>query len=181
MRPSLVSKSKFLSLVLRHAPETIGLVLDGHGWAQVADLLEKANQGKVALTIDELLEIVETNEKKRFELSPDDERIRAVQGHSIDVDLELSPTTPPATLYHGSAQQNLSGIRESGIQRGKRRYVHLSGDPETALKVGARHGKPVLLCLDTARLTQAGHLFCLSKNGVWLTDNVLPEFVTFPG
>jgi len=178
MDKSLVSKSKFLSLVLRHAPETIALSLDAHGWANLNELIEKSRSHGNGLTLDEILEIVATNEKKRFEISLDDERIRAVQGHSVAVDLELEPATPPEILFHGTSHSNADAILREGILRMKRQHVHLSQEKETAVKVGMRHGKPVVLKVDSGRMHRDGHTFRLSRNGVWLVDVVPPEYLS---
>ncbi|MBK8800730.1 MAG: RNA 2'-phosphotransferase [Fibrobacteres bacterium] len=177
MNKNLVSRSKFLSLLLRHAPETIGLSLDAQGWANLSDLVRLVNASGTAIGLDDIYEIVETNEKKRFEISLDDQRIRAVQGHSIEVDLQLEPTTPPELLYHGTARGSVESILAQGIRKGKRQYVHLSQEVSTALQVGGRHGKPVALVVESAKMAQAGHLFYKAKNGVWLTDHVPPERV----
>ncbi|MEN9355626.1 MAG: hypothetical protein RL318_2951 [Fibrobacterota bacterium] len=178
MDKTLVSKSKFLSLVLRHAPETIALSLDAHGWASLDELIEKSRLHGSGITLDEILEIVATNEKKRFEISLDDERIRAVQGHSITVDLELDPATPPDMLFHGTSQSNVEAILREGILRMKRQHVHLSHEKETAAKVGMRHGKPVVLKVDSGRMHREGHIFGISRNGVWLVDVVPPEYLS---
>lgn len=178
MDKNLVSNSKFLSLVLRHAPETVDLTLDAHGWASLDELIEKSRSHGNGITLDEILEIVDTNEKKRFEISLDDERIRAVQGHSITVDLELEPATPPDTLFHGTSQANVEVILREGIRRMKRQYVHLSHEKETAVKVGMRHGKPVVLEVDSGRMHREGHIFRISRNGVWLVDAVPPEHLS---
>jgi putative RNA 2'-phosphotransferase len=177
MRKQLISKSKFLSLVLRHNPSLIGLVLDKHGWADIDNLLSNAQQHQIQITFEELAEIVETNEKKRFDLDLVRNRIRANQGHSIVVDLELIPTTPPNQLFHGSAVKNRQSILENGLIRGQRQYVHLSSDIVTAKTVGSRHGSPIVFCVETRTMNQRGFLFYLSKNGVWLTEQVPSEYL----
>ncbi|WP_164104456.1 RNA 2'-phosphotransferase [Candidatus Laterigemmans baculatus] len=181
MNESLVSTSKFLSLVLRHKPEVIGMQLDPEGWLEIAALLDKANQHGHSLTLELLHEVVATNDKKRFSLSDDGLRIRANQGHSITaVDLKLEPATPPGALYHGTVEAFLGGIRKHGLLKRSRNHVHLSADELTATKVGSRRGKPIVLTVAAARMHQAGHQFYLSANGVWLTEAVPAEYLTFP-
>jgi putative RNA 2'-phosphotransferase len=178
--PGLVKLSKFMSLVLRHKPGEIGLVLDENGWADVAELIARANLKGVRLTRSDLLTIVETNDKKRFALSDDGARIRASQGHSIEVDLALSPIAPPARLFHGTASRFVESIRAQGLVRGRRQHVHLSPDETTATKVGQRHGKPIVLQVLSGSMHQAGRLFYFSANGVWLTEHVPAEYLVFP-
>lgn len=180
MDPHLVRKSKFLSLVLRHEPERIGLTLDSQGWARVEELLVLANQHGVSLSRAALDEIVATNEKRRFALSEDGLCIRASQGHSIEVDLKLTPRRPPDWLFHGTARRFLDSIRRDGLVKMSRQHVHLSADEATALQVGQRHGKPVVLQIDAATMSADGKLFYLSANHVWLVDAVLPRYLTFP-
>lgn len=169
--------SKFLSLVLRHKPETIGLALDENGWADVSELLEKFNSSGTAITFDELKVIVDENTKKRFAFNDDFSKIRANQGHSIEVDLKLQAQTPPAILYHGTAVQNLESIKEKGLLKGERQHVHLSDNIATATQVGSRHGKPVVLEIDTAAMLADGHVFYLAENNVWLTDFVPAKYI----
>ncbi|WP_165230597.1 RNA 2'-phosphotransferase [Aquisphaera insulae] len=176
----LVRTSKFLSLVLRHKPEEIGLTLDANAWADVAELIRLANDHGVRLTPPLLDRIVAENEKKRFAFSDDRTRIRASQGHSIAVDLDLPPTPPPELLYHGTATRFLESIRAGGLHSANRQHVHLSPDEATATKVGRRHGKPVVLIIRAAEMARAGHVFYLSANGVWLTGRVPVAFITFP-
>lgn len=181
MKKSLVSTSKFLSLVLRHKPETIGMKLDPDGWLEIDELLENANKRGNSITLELLHEVVATNDKKRFALSEDGLRIRANQGHSVtDVDLNLSPTKPPAELFHGTVPQFLASIQKEGLDKRSRNHVHLSVDRETATRVGTRRGKPVILTIASAAMHAAGHDFFLSANGVWLTDAVPVEFIEFP-
>lgn len=177
MNKQLVRHSRFLSLILRHKPQTIGLTLDGEGWADVDELIEKAVAHGRRIDKGQLREIVASNDKKRFAFSDDARRIRAVQGHSVNVDLGLEPQTPPSVLYHGTATRFLSSIFTQGLIRGSRRHVHLSADMATAVRVGSRHGKPVVLELDTAAMVAAGHVFFRSENGVWLTEQVPPDFL----
>ena len=177
MQQSLVKKSRFLSLILRHKPETIGLTLDENGWVDIDTLLDAAKTHNRPLTRTELDEIVATNNKKRFAISQDGKRIRARQGHSLHVDLELQPRTPPPILYHGTAVRFLPSIREQGLQKMNRQHVHLSATEETAYTVGKRHGEPAILLVKADAMFAAGYLFFLSENGVWLTDCVPITYV----
>jgi putative RNA 2'-phosphotransferase len=180
MDPALVSTSKFLSLVLRHQPEAIGLALDEAGWASIAELLELTRASGRALDHDLLLRVVRENDKQRFTISGDGLRIRASQGHSIDVDLGLVPIAPPAVLYHGTVANFLESIRAQGLLPGSRQYVHLSADERTAEIVGTRRGKPVILKIDAARMAAEGLEFFQSANGVWLTAHVPAGYIAFP-
>jgi putative RNA 2'-phosphotransferase len=173
--------SKFLSLVLRHAPDRIGLVLDAQGWADVDALIAKARAAGVALDRATLLDIVATSDKQRFTLSPDGARIRAAQGHSVEIDLDLSPAVPPAVLFHGTARTNVDAILDEGLKPGRRRHVHLSPDIETARRVGMRHGSPVIFEVATARMHAEAQVFWQADNGVWLTDHVAPSYLTLIG
>ena len=164
--------SKFLSYVLRHHPELIGLHLDENGWANVEELIEKSTNYSQGFTFEELDEIVQTNDKKRFIFNDDKSKIRANQGHSIAIDLALKPQQPPEFLFHGTAQANVKSILEKGIEKRNRQHVHLSQDKETATKVGMRHGKPVILTIKTKEMFADGIQFYLSENNVWLTDFV---------
>ncbi len=170
-----VKTSKFLSLVLRHRPEAIGIELDDAGWVDIDELLEACKAAGRNISREELEEVVATNDKQRFAIC--DGRIRANQGHSLDVDLRLSSVVPPELLYHGTARRFVESIRREGLRRRTRHHVHLSPDIETAEKVGRRHGKPVVLIIDSAAMHQAGHGFYVSENGVWLTESVPPEFI----
>ena len=172
--------SKFLSLVLRHKPQTIGLRLDAKGWAEVDELLERSRRAGVPLTAPLLKKIVEENDKQRFSFSDDGLRIRANQGHSLPVDLELEPRTPPERLFHGTATRFLDSIREKGLVAGNRIHVHLSPDEPTAIKVGRRHGDPVVLEILAGRMCGHGFEFFLSLNGIWLTERVPREHIVFP-
>lgn len=163
---NLTTKSKFLSLVLRHDPGLIDLTLDKNGWANVDELLTKSATKGQTITTEELLEIVQTNEKKRFNLDLTANRIRANQGHSIEVDLELTPTLPPPLLYHGSARKNRDSILLHGLLKGERQHVHLSADIETAHRVGSRHGSPIIFKVHSHTMHSQGHHFYQSKNGV---------------
>ncbi len=170
--------SKFLSLVLRHKPETIHLNLDENGWAYVDELITKSRRDSYqGFTFEELDEIVGTNDKQRFIFNEDKTKIRANQGHSVAIDLALQPQQPPEFLYHGTAEVNVPSILENGIEKRSRQHVHLSQDTETATKVGMRHGKPVILTVLTGKMHEDGMLFYLSDNKVWLTDFVGPEYI----
>jgi putative RNA 2'-phosphotransferase len=183
MKSNLVEISKFLSLVLRHRPEAIGLTLDAQGWAEVDELLRKAARNLPALRVNRaaLEEVVATSDKQRFALSEDGKRIRANQGHSVKVDLGLVPRVPPEVLFHGTATRFLDSIRAQGLVPGERQQVHLSADYETAVKVGRRHGKAVVLKVLAGRMQAAGHQFFVSENGVWLVEAVPAEFLGLEG
>jgi putative RNA 2'-phosphotransferase len=175
----IVKRSKFLSLILRHEPERVGLKLDSAGWAQVNELLAAVNQHGVPLSIEELKDVVATNDKKRFAFSQDGLKIRASQGHSVDVDLQYQPELPPEFLYHGTPENSLESIRASGLNKGERHDVHLSPDAVTATKVGQRRGKAVVLKIRAGDMHRAGHVFRRSANNVWLVDSVPSEFIEF--
>jgi putative RNA 2'-phosphotransferase len=180
MNRKLVRISKFLSLVLRHKPETIGLSLDQGGWARVDELIVASNRSGVPLDEGLLREVVEQNDKQRFAFSDDGLRIRASQGHSIPVELGLEPLMPPEFLYHGTATRFLQSIRRQGLAPGRRNQVHLSPDERTAVRVGQRHGNPVVLTVQAGRMYANGFTFYLSANGVWLTERVPAEYIKFP-
>ena len=168
---NLTEISKYMSLILRHKPEAIGITLDEHGWANVDELIEGiAKTNKFNMEI--LEEIVRTDEKQRYSFNEDKTLIRANQGHSIPVDVELDELEPPETLWHGSAEKFEAAIDREGLIPKSRLYVHLSKDKETAVKVGKRHGKPVLYIVRSAEMAKDGYKFYLSKNGVWLTKEV---------
>ncbi len=177
MREELVRKSKFVSLVLRHEPRAAGVVLDANGWVRVGELLAGAARAGVAISRAELIEIVETNEKRRFALDTTGERIRASQGHSVAVDVELVVALPSPVLFHGTATRFADAIRAQGLRRMARQHVHFSATRETAVEVGRRHGKPVVFAVDAAGMVAAGHVFYLSANGVWLTATVPAKFL----
>ena len=176
-KAGLESISKFLSLVLRHKPEQIGLSLDSEGWASIDDLVNLANVAGQPLDRKTIEVIVALSEKQRFALSQDGQRIRANQGHSINVSLGLQPKVPPDQLYHGTASRFLKSIQMSGLHSAERLQVHLSTDSTVAEQVGARHGRPVVLIVDAKAMSAAGHVFYLSQNGVWLTEAVPPQFI----
>jgi len=169
--------SKFLSLVLRHKPETIGLALDANGWADVNELIARSNKANVPLTHELLQHIVDTNPKKRFAFNEQQDKIRASQGHSVNIELNLFAVEPPAILYHGTAERSVASILEKGLLKQQRRHVHLSPDIETAIQVGQRHGKPKVFEVLAKEMHARGHRFYLSANGVWLVDEVPPEFL----
>lgn len=169
-----------MSLVLRHQPEEIGLVLDENGWANTEELIEKLNTKGAKVDFEIIQQIVDTNDKKRFAFNEDKSKIRASQGHSIEVDLELKPVTPPDILYHGTAVHFLESILQDGLLKGSRQHVHLTAIKETAVAVGSRHGRPVVLEINAAEMAKAGFEFYLSDNNVWLVEIVLPEFLILP-
>jgi putative RNA 2'-phosphotransferase len=162
---------------LRHKPEEAGLTLDEAGWCPVAELLQGCASHGHKITREELDEVVAENDKKRFEFSDDGKRIRASQGHSIKVDLKYDPVEPPKLLYHGTARRFLGSILRLGLIKGSRHHVHLSADLQTAFKVGERHGKPVVLTVRTGDMHQNGIHFYLTPNGVWLVDEVPPQYL----
>jgi putative RNA 2'-phosphotransferase len=170
-----VRVSKFLSLVLRHQPETVGLTLDEAGWVDVDDLIAACAVKGRRFSRAELDHVVANNNKKRFAFSADGRRIRASQGHSVAVELGLPPSPPPAVLYHGTASATVPVILREGLRPMSRQDVHLSAEKETAVRVGARHGRPVVLEVDAAGLAAVGHEFRVSANGVWLTGAIPPE------
>lgn len=173
--------SKFLSLVLRHQPEKVGLTLDREGWASVSRLLNACETHGLHLTPNELQEIVRTNDKQRFSFSPDGLSIRANQGHSLEVELGYEPEPPPPFLFHGTAERSLPSIRKQGLSRGRRHHVHLSENEGTANAVGGRYGRPVVLRIASGEMHADGHLFFRSANGVWLTEHVPVRYITFGG
>lgn len=172
--------SKFLSLVLRHDPGKIGITLDPHGWVDCEILLSAMSLKFPRINRQTLLEVVSTSDKQRFALSDDGSRIRANQGHSVEIDLDLTPVTPPEHLYHGTVGKFLSSIGKDGLQKGKRHHVHLSTNLTTATEVGERRGAPIILRIRAAEMAAAGILFFLSENGVWLCDAVPPSYIDFP-
>ncbi len=175
-----VHYSKFLSLVLRHQPEEIGLKLDREGWAVVDELIARVNQHGVDLDRTVVDEIVESSSKDRFEISPDGDRIRARYGHSLDVDLGYQPQEPPPTLYHGTARRFLESIQQEGLKPQGRSCVHLSSTTESARQVGRRHGKPVILRVDAGRMHEDGFTFYAPSDNIWLAKEVPPEYIPIP-
>ena len=169
--------SKFMSLVLRHKPEAANLKLDQEGWADINELIKAINRRGHHIGYKELEKIVETNDKKRFIISECGCKIRANQGHSININLNLNPIEPPEILYHGTATRFLTSIFTTGLTKQSRQHVHLSKDRLTATKVGSRHGKPIILEIASAEMYRKGYTFYLSENGVWLTDSVPIEYI----
>lgn len=169
---------KFICLILRHKPEVIGIELDKNGWANIDELIEGVKKKYPDFNREKLEHIVETDNKQRYSVSGDKSKIRARQGHSINVDVELKELEPPEFLYHGTADRFLDSIMKKGLVPGSRLYVHLSKDEETAVKVGKRHGKPVVLKIEAKRMSENGFIFYLSENEVWLTKSVPAEYFT---
>jgi putative RNA 2'-phosphotransferase len=172
--------SKFLSLVLRHKPDEIGIQLDEAGWVDVPVLLEAMARHGTTISREDLAEVVATSEKKRFIFSEEGSRIRANQGHSVTVDLGLQPATPPEILFHGTATRFIDSIRKGGLQKMQRQHVHLCADIDTASDVGERHGKLAMLHIRAGDMQRDGLKFFRSANGVWLTDEVPPQYIQFP-
>jgi len=171
--------SKMMSLILRHSPETIGAKLDENGWLAVTTLIAGINKKGIKLTEETLKQVVEENDKKRFAFSDDLQKIRANQGHSVKVDVELKEAVPPEFLYHGTVDKFISAIREKGLQKMNRQHVHLSKDDNTATIVASRRGKPVILSIRSGEMHREGIAFYLSENGVWLTDAVPTNYIDF--
>ncbi|GAA1988525.1 RNA 2'-phosphotransferase [Kitasatospora viridis] len=174
----LTKTSKLIARTLRHDPDSLGISLDEGGWVPVDTLLAALARAGTRLTREQLDQLVATNDKKRFAFSPDGARIRASQGHTVEVDLGLAPVPPPAVLYHGTARRTVPAIMREGLRPMNRQDVHLSADPESARRVGSRHGSPVVLRVDAAGLARLGHEFRRSANGVWLTGAVPPGFLS---
>lgn len=173
-----LSLSKFLSLVLRHEPERLGLTLDPAGWVSVDELLAAISRQKTPVTRERLEQIVATSEKKRFAFDETRTKIRASQGHSVEVELGYEPQIPPEILFHGTVEKFLPSIRAQGLIKGERHHVHLSADETTATKVGERRGQPEILTIKSGDMHRAGHIFYRSANGVWLTDKVPSAFIS---
>jgi putative RNA 2'-phosphotransferase len=178
---SIVCLSKRMSKALRHQPERIGLRLDAAGWVDVEDLLRALSTPERPVTHEMLDEVVLRNDKRRFALDDTGTRIRASQGHSVQVDLGLTPLPPPDVLFHGTVDRFLDAIRREGLRPMLRHHVHLSADHETAMRVGARRGRPVVLSVDAAGLAATGQPFHCSANGVWLVAHVPPEYLAEAG
>jgi putative RNA 2'-phosphotransferase len=179
MKPNIKKTSKFLSFVLRHKPETIGLNLDENGWVETQELLEKLAKNNKKIDLQSLEEVVANNDKKRFAFNADKTKIRASQGHSIEVNLGYTAIEPPEALFHGTATRFLDSIQEQGLLKGNRHQVHLSKDMGTATNVGSRHGKVVVMKVKALEMHKAGFEFFVSENQVWLTDHVPVEFLEF--
>ena len=173
----LVRLSKMLSRFLRHAPHELGLTLERGGWVRVDDLLAALNGRGTPVTREALREVVVQSDKRRFSLDEAEGRVRANQGHSVAVDLDLAPLEPPGVLYHGTTGRFLKVILKQGLKPMGRHHVHLSADTDTARKVGARRGPPVVLQVQAARMSAGGFTFYRSENGVWLTDGVPPAYL----
>jgi putative RNA 2'-phosphotransferase len=173
----LTKISKFLSKYLRHTPEEIGIKLSPGGWVNVDELLAACAKYKFPITLEELREVVFTSDKKRFAFDSTFTLIRANQGHSTEVDLQLEPVVPPDVLYHGTGKISVDAILQTGLCKMSRHHVHLSPDINTAKVVGARHGKPVIFIVDTVAMHKDGYVFYCSDNGVWLVDNVPPKYL----
>ena len=170
--------SKFISRILRHHPEIIGISLDKHGWADVEELIAGINRsGRHSLDLKKLEQIVQNDEKQRYAFNEDHTLIRANQGHSIPVDVELEEKTPPDTLLHGTGEKYVSSIDEQGLLPKGRLYVHLSSDLQTARKVGSRHGNPVIYEINCKKMVEDGYRFFISANKVWLTKEVPPRYM----
>lgn len=171
------SLSKYLSLILRHQPQKLGIELDRRGWADLDELVRLMQARGMNVSVERVIQVAEQDAKRRYRLDLEARRIRANQGHSIELEWDFDEREPPELLYHGTAEKNLASIRERGLLRMNRHHVHLSPNEETALKVGRRHGKPVVLVVAAGRMAAAGTKFYLSENGVWLTDEVPPEYI----
>ena len=180
MDRAAAQKSRLLSLVLRHQPELIGIELDAAGWTLVAGLLDALARHGNPMSAEELERLVTGNDKQRFALSADGRMIRAKQGHSVAVELGLSPYEPPDVLFHGTAEAFLGSIRSQGLVKQQRHHVHLHSDAALAEKVGARHGKAVVLTVDAAAMQADGMTFFVTDNKVWRTEAVPPRYLRFP-
>ena len=177
----LTQLSKFLSLVLRHQPGTIGITLDSNGWTDVNELLEKANNRGIKLDRETLDYIVATNSKKRFAFNDTLDKIRTSQGHSVEIELDYQSQSPPEILYHGTCENSVQSIMETGIEKRGRQHVHLSSNMETAMQVGQRHGKPYVFKVLARQMYTDNFQFYLSDNGVWLTDYVPGKYLRYTG
>lgn len=173
----LVKRSKNMSYWLRHKPQAGGIILDDQGWTDVSSLLDALNKKGTPTDFDLLERVVSQSGKNRFELSQNKEKIRARQGHSVQVDLGWEVTPPPQVLYHGTVERFLDSIMDKGLVRGKRHHVHLSPDIETATAVGSRRGEAIILEVAAQDMTANGAEFYLSSNGVWLADHIPPEYL----
>ena len=176
----MVKTSKFLSLVLRHRPDKIGIELDEAGWVDVDLLLAAIHRSGRTLSRQQLESVVEENDKQRFAFNHDRRRIRANQGHSVEIELDHAPAQPPGELFHGTPQQVLQSIRATGLNKMSRHHVHLHADRSVADAVGRRRGQPVILTIRSGQMHQAGYIFRVTPNNVWLVDSVPPEFICFP-
>jgi putative RNA 2'-phosphotransferase len=172
----LIKVSKYLAKHLRHTPEALRLTLEPGGWVRVDDLLAACANRHFYISRAELNEVVAKNDKQRFAFDESGERIRANQGHSVEVDLQLEQIAPPDVLYHGTSRAVVGALYRDGIRKMSRHHVHLSAEVETAMKVGGRHGVPVVIRIDARRMHADGHVFYRSDNGVWLVESVPPEY-----
>jgi putative RNA 2'-phosphotransferase len=172
--------SRLLSLVLRHDPGRVGLELDLAGWVEVSELIEAVQACGLDLDLETLRRVVADNDKQRFAISSDGRRIRANQGHSVEVDLGLESRAPPALLFHGTATRFVASIRRDGLHAASRQHVHLSADAVTALAVGRRHGRPVVLTVRSGEMYAAGQRFFRADNRVWLTAQVASRWIEYP-
>lgn len=173
----LIKISKYLSKHLRHQPERIGIKLAPGGWIAVDELLAACKKYQFPITYTELEEVVSRNDKQRFSFDNTGTLIRANQGHSVEIDLQLAPQVPPDVLYHGTGHKSVESILQTGLCKMSRHHVHLSPDITTAKNVGSRHGKSVVFVVDAATMHKTGFTFCCSDNGVWLVDSVPPEYL----
>lgn len=169
--------SKRLSYVLRHRPDSIGVQLDDAGWVEIEQLLDGLALHGLAISLDELTEVVDTNPKQRFEFSSDRSLLRARQGHSIEVDLGYEPVVPPDVLFHGTPSASVESILASGLEKRRRHHVHMSTDRDLMLEVARRRGQPVLIQINALKMHRLGHQFFVTENDVWLTEFVPPQFV----
>ena len=174
---NLKKTSKFLSYILRHNPAEIGVELDEQGWVNINELIDKANSNGQNMTRALLDEVVQTNDKQRFAMSEDSKLIRANQGHSIKIDLDLLPESPPSVLLHGTAKKSIAAIKESGLKKMARHHVHLTENQAVACAVGQRYGKLILLEIDSKSMTEDGYIFFKTANGVWLVESVPIEYI----
>lgn len=172
----LTNNSKYLALILRHKPQTIGITLNEHGWANVEELIAGIQKDR-PFNMEILEQIVATDDKGRYSFNDDKTLIRANQGHSVHVDVELEQKEPPETLWHGTGEKYVAAIDAQGLKKKSRLYVHLSRDYDTAVKVGVRHGKPVIYEVAAGQMARDGHVFYQSVNGVWLTDAVPAQYL----
>jgi len=180
-RRQIKHAAREVNFKVKHHPDSIGIKLDSGGWTDVEKLIQQANRKGIQTTLDEIRTVVRENDKQRFSFSEDDLKIRANYGHSVVIDLGYGPTEPPGVLYHGTAERNLKAIRTNGLTKGNRQYVHLSPDFDTAINVGQRHGKPIVLKVLSGQMYFNGHEFFLSKSGIWLTEYVPTEYLVFSG
>jgi putative RNA 2'-phosphotransferase len=169
---SIINKSKYLSYILRHNPEKANLKLEKDGWVLISDILKNIN-----ISMSEIEEIVALDDKQRFSFDSNKTKLRANQGHSVNIDIHFKKEIPPVVLYHGTSKRFLSSILKSGLDKRNRQYVHLSPDEKTAYDVGIRHGEPIILKINCNTMVQDGYDFFLSENGVWLTDNIPPKYI----